>query len=546
MMRALRPGWLTYLLLLLLPLGCLLLAGGLVAHLQIQHRIQHLAILSADFIDQRLANLETQLAPLRDPTRPPCSPDALLLMRELVYRNALIRDIQIEQHQQLLCAALGTKLTDASLWGPADTADGIWHSRIPATPSGQPALLTLTSILSPPFQIHVLIDPAGLVAPELLQTNLPIQWQLGQLQASSKLLRMNAQQEWQTLSYRQSRVSEPSYRAQALAKTLPFNVQLLVESRFFFHYWWPLQLKILGLLTLVGCLPFLYWQYRKRTHGPLGNAISSEVARAIRHHEFFIQYLPTVDNRTGNCIGAEALIRWQHPRQGMMMPDIFIPMAERTGMIVPMTEWLVERMALEMGAWLRTHRQCYISINVSAAHFHAPQFLDKTQRILQRHQIEADQLVLEITERELIDAHEQTTLDVLQQATHYGFRLAIDDFGTGYNNLARLYEFGFELIKLDRSLMRTALDKEGGARVFDAVLTVANGYGAPVLVEGVEYAHDLAFVAQRPIHSLQGWYFSRPVGYQEFLTFFRQRTPDLTTTSAPRDPMRGMQTELVS
>lgn len=274
-----------------------------------------------------------------------------------------------------------------------------------------------------------------------------------------------------------------------------------------------------GLLCLCALIPGWAWWRHLHRYGHLGHAVSHELANAIRHHEFYIQYLPTIEHRSGRCIGAEALLRWRHPHQGTIMPDLFIPIAERSGMILPMTEWLVQQLLAEQAAWLRANRDCHLSINISAAHLASRQFLPQLYTLLQQHAVLPDQLVLEITERELINRSSDETRKVLHQVTQYGFRLAIDDFGTGYNNLARLYEFGFELIKIDRSLMRTAVDKEGGDRIFDAILTVANGYGAPVLVEGVEYPADLAFLATRDIHSVQGWYFSRPLGVREFQHF---------------------------
>ena len=118
--------------------------------------------------------------------------------------------------------------------------------------------------------------------------------------------------------------------------------------------------------------------------------------------------------------------------------------------------------------------------------------------------------------------------------------MAIDDFGTGYNNLARLYEFGFELIKIDRSLVRMAVDKEGGDRIFDAILTVANGYGAPVLVEGVESPADVAFVSHRHIHSLQGWLFSKPITSAEFKQYHWHHAVKQTQSQSEPSTLRAV------
>ena len=294
---------------------------------------------------------------------------------------------------------------------------------------------------------------------------------------------------------------------------------------------------VTGVFCLAALLPGWAWWRHQHRDGHLSHAISHELHNAIQRHELYIQYLPTLQHHSGRCIGAEALLRWRHPRQGTIMPDLFIPIAERSGMILPMTDWLVQQLLAEQANWLRANPDCHLSINISAAHLASKQFLPDLYAVLCQHGVQPDQLVLEITERELINRASEETRKVLHQVTQYGFRLAIDDFGTGYNNLARLYEFGFELIKIDRSLMRTAVDKEGGDRIFDAILTVANGYGASVLVEGVEYPADLAFLATRDIHSIQGWYFSRPLSVREFQHFHAmhpgKRSAPRTTATAP-------------
>ena len=305
-----------------------------------------------------------------------------------------------------------------------------------------------------------------------------------------------------------------------------------VSPHYFLATWGLLAPIFVGSALFFTALMWGLWHYMKSGRG-FSREISSELGRAIRNQEFVIHYLPTMDNQNGLCIGAEALIRWNHPRQGLVMPDIFIPIAERTGMIVPMTQWLIEQLSIEMGEWLKANPACYLSINISASHFESPFFLKRAYQTLHRHGIHPSQLTLEITERELIDNSCSTTRKVLQLANQYGFKLAIDDFGTGYNNLARLYEFGFELIKIDRSLVRMAVDKEGGDRIFDAVLTVANGYGAPVLVEGVELAADVAFVARRHIHSLQGWHFSKPINSIEFKKFHQAHQTANVNQPAP-------------
>lgn len=513
----------------LLPGLFWLCSSALLADLWVQHQATALTQRLADHLHNTLDEADILLQLLADKSQGQCTPEALALLRSLAYDYEEIREAAIIRHNAIACSSWGEHLPAQAISFSEGRYHAGSHQFSPLHGSAFHELENYSLIMGLGLEegigVNLLLVPETLFAP-LQGVDLPYRVRLTLGDAERPLAEARNGQPLLMFDAPQLRLTFPDVHYSRDQLVGPLQLQLALDGTLFWQNWlWALPLTA-GLLLLLAGGPLLLWQRIKRDRCHLSHAVSHELARAIHRQEFFIQYLPTLDNQTGYCIGAEALIRWRHPRQGIIMPDLFIPIAERTGMIVPMTQWLIEQMAAEMGGWLRAHPECYLSLNVSSAHFESRLFLQRAVQTLQRHGISPDQITLEITERELLDKSDEATRKALQLANQYGFKLAIDDFGTGYNNLARLYEFGFELIKIDRSLVRTAVDKEGGDRVFDAILTVANGYGAPVLVEGVEQVTDVAFLASRQVHSLQGWYFSRPVGAQEFQQFHARHQPD--------------------
>lgn len=532
-MRSYRHYWLAYALFILIPVVILTLVSGYVADWQVRSRTHELSSDLTNHVNNTLDEAESLLLLLADRSQGICTKESLKLMRSLAYDYAYIREAAVINKGQMRCSSWGMH-SPAIKMNPIDSVfiPGRWRlTNIHGSEFGD--LNNYSNILALGIEadkgVNLLLNQQEFFRPLLSTGEVPVA-ALITIRANHQPLGMLLPNK-NLLMYDETAIKDglpgSRYTISTESRDGLLRITTEVSPHYFLATWGLLAPIFVGSALFFTALMWGLWHYMKSGRG-FSREISSELGRAIRNQEFVIHYLPTMDNQNGLCIGAEALIRWNHPRQGLVMPDIFIPIAERTGMIVPMTQWLIEQLAVEMGEWLKANPTCYLSINISASHFESPFFLKRAYQTLHRHGIHPSQLTLEITERELIDNSCSTTRKVLQLANQYGFKLAIDDFGTGYNNLARLYEFGFELIKIDRSLVRMAVDKEGGDRIFDAVLTVANGYGAPVLVEGVELAADVAFVARRHIHSLQGWHFSKPINSVEFKKFHQaHQTPNV-------------------
>jgi diguanylate cyclase (GGDEF)-like protein/PAS domain S-box-containing protein len=249
--------------------------------------------------------------------------------------------------------------------------------------------------------------------------------------------------------------------------------------------------------------------------------LEASLSRAIRNRELVLGYQPKVDLRTGKVVGAEALVRWQHPVDGIIPPDVFIPVAEQTGLIVPLGDWVIE----EACATLRTLgalgiEDFVIAVNLSARQLRQRRFVGRLAETLARHGVSARRLELEVTESQLMD-HPEEAREVLEQLKLLGVRLSIDDFGTGYSSLSHLQKFPVDSIKIDRSFLGGSTDIENGHGVITrAIIALGHNLKLQVIAEGVETHEQLTFLRDHDCDQMQGYYFSAAVardGLQDML-----------------------------
>ena len=238
------------------------------------------------------------------------------------------------------------------------------------------------------------------------------------------------------------------------------------------------------------------------------------LGRAIRGHELELGYQPKVDLRSGRVVGAEALVRWNHPEHGLLQPAEFIPVAEQTGLIVPLGEWVLA----EACATLRDlHRlgidDFVVSVNLAARQLRQREFVAGLAGTLRRHQVRPQSLELEVTESQLMDNPDEA-MDALLQLKALGVRLSIDDFGTGYSSLAYLQKFPVDCIKIDRSFLGGG-GGEGHAVITRAIIALGHNLKMLVIAEGVETSEQLAFLRDHDCDQMQGYYFSPPVSRAE-------------------------------
>lgn len=249
--------------------------------------------------------------------------------------------------------------------------------------------------------------------------------------------------------------------------------------------------------------------------------MEEELRDAMRNHELELRYQPQIDNRTGAVVSMEALVRWKHPVRGMVSPAEFIPVAERTGQIIELGEWVMAEVARNCLYWetigLDSFRVC---VNISPLQFNQSDLPKWVADFLGRSGLSPERLELELTESAIMNDAE-TNIAKLRELKGIGVDLAVDDFGTGYSSLSYLKRFPIDTLKIDQSFVAD-LDSPDGAAIVDAIVALAKTLNLQVVAEGIENQHQLSYLAQKDCDLFQGFYFSRPIYPEDVPSILRQ------------------------
>jgi predicted signal transduction protein with EAL and GGDEF domain len=246
------------------------------------------------------------------------------------------------------------------------------------------------------------------------------------------------------------------------------------------------------------------------------SALEFELRQAITYRQFELYYQPVVNLRDGTITGCEALLRWNHPERGLIMPAEFISLAEETGLINQLGQWVLRTACTEAMTWPDDIK---VAVNVSPV-----QFKNKTLPLtvisaLAASGLPARRLELEITETAIIH-NEETTLDKISQLREMGVQISLDDFGTGYSSLSYLQRIPFDKIKIDQSFIENVADNDVSLAIVRAVITVAKARNVITVAEGVETEQQRELLRRLGCSEMQGYLFSRPVPVQDLLQFF--------------------------
>lgn len=246
-------------------------------------------------------------------------------------------------------------------------------------------------------------------------------------------------------------------------------------------------------------------------------ALEGSLRHALERQEFVLHYQPKVNLETGAITGAEALIRWLHPDRGLVPPAQFVPIAEDTGLILPIGQWILREACRQARAWLDAGLgPMPVAVNISTVEFRSKHFLERIRSILMETGLEPAFLELELTESVLMQ-HPESTASALRELKSIGVRLAVDDFGTGYSSLSYLRRFPIDVLKLDQSFLHDiARPETKDAAIVNAVITMGKSLKHRVIAEGVETEEQLAFLRAHRCDEGQGFYFSPPVAPEQF------------------------------
>ncbi|WP_236685579.1 sensor domain-containing protein [Geobacter pickeringii] len=251
-------------------------------------------------------------------------------------------------------------------------------------------------------------------------------------------------------------------------------------------------------------------------------ALETSLHRAVKQQEFLLHYQPRVDLRTGRVSGVEALVRWNHPEMGLVSPARFIPLAEETGLIVPLGEWVLRTACSQNRLWQEAGLPpLRVAVNLSARQFRQENLIEMVAAVLADTGLDPRWLELELTES-LVMQQAERSADVLRQLAAMGIEVAIDDFGTGYSSLSYLKRFPIGNLKIDQSFVRDLCRDADDATLVRTIITMAHGLGMKTIAEGVETLEQMDFLCRHGCEEMQGYYFSRPVSAEDFALLLRE------------------------
>ncbi len=250
-----------------------------------------------------------------------------------------------------------------------------------------------------------------------------------------------------------------------------------------------------------------------------------DLGTALEKSEFELYYQPQVDIMTGQIVGMEALLRWCHPQRGIVSPERFIPVAEETGLIISIGEWVLQRACAQAQTWQKSSgRPLQVSVNLSARQFQQENLVETVALVLSETGLDPQLLALELTETSVM-SDVNASISILQELKGIGIKISIDDFGTGYSSLNYLKSLPIDTLKIDRSFISQVTSNDQDAAIAKAIIGMAHSWQLKVIAEGVETAAQLAFLCQEGCHRIQGYFYSTPLLAAEFTQLLAANKP---------------------
>jgi sensor c-di-GMP phosphodiesterase-like protein len=474
------------------------------------------------FAGHTIARANISLAQARDALQSisssdlkPCSPEHIARMRTLTLDSPSVGEIGYFEDRLLKCTSWGmTEERIVQLPGDYTTADGIEVTvRMHPVVSGGKPMMALQyrayNVLVDPVRfVDVIVDPGIQLAianehgAEIAELNAPDPGLVRSIIAnphngmdSNNLFAVAHDGGWIAVA------TEP--RSEMSNKLLREQLTLLPVGGFIAAF-------IVGIVV---------WFSRKRL-SPLG-----ELSLAVQNREFIVHYQPIVALKTGLCVGAEALVRWRRPDGSLVRPDLFIPLADESGLILPITDQVIDAVVHDLGTLLAADRALHVSINLCADDLKTGRFLSVLQKALDRTNIAARQIWLEMTERSFLEI--EAARSTIIKAREIGYSVAIDDFGTGYSSLQYLQGLPLDCLKIDKSFIDTIGKDTATSSVTSHIIEIAKTLNFIIVAEGIETQEELDYLRAREVDLGQGWFFAKAMPADEFIAY-RDRERQMT------------------
>ena len=264
-----------------------------------------------------------------------------------------------------------------------------------------------------------------------------------------------------------------------------------------------------GLAAGLSLAALLAYVSRKQT------SMRTALKAGIRKGELFVQYQPIVDLQTRRWVGAEALVRWKRATGELVRPDLFIPVAEDSGLIHAVTQRVLALVTADLATLVARGLHAHVSVNLSSSDLHSTQTVALVERVLAESRCPPACLHVEATERGFIQTEVAST--VVARIRAIGVKVAIDDFGTGYSSLSYLEKFGLDYLKIDKSFIDAVGSEAATSQVVPHIIEMAKSLGLTMIAEGVETESQATFLRERGVQLAQGWLFSKPLPFEAFL-----------------------------
>lgn len=290
-------------------------------------------------------------------------------------------------------------------------------------------------------------------------------------------------------------------------------------------YGLPDELRVIGswVQSIAAAVMLFLLLHILQTDAAERSELDRDLRTALREQQFVLHYQPQLDIE-GRVLGAEVLIRWQHPQRGLLAPAEFIDHAEKTGLIIPIGQWVLHETCAQLAAWkaIPLFRELHLAVNISQNQFRQATFVNDVLGLIQRSGIEARNLELELTETLIVQDMEDLSRKMAALVEH-GVRFSLDDFGTGFSSLSHLKRLPLDKLKIDRSFVCDVLTDGSSETIVRTVIALGQSMGMSVIAEGVETQAQQRFLADSGCLQYQGYLFSRPLPLQAFQAFVSER-----------------------
>lgn len=283
---------------------------------------------------------------------------------------------------------------------------------------------------------------------------------------------------------------------------------------------WDRYLPTMTLVALLGLVLVLAWLYALYRYSRRQLSLGAELREAILHRRLTVHYQPVIELHSGKCIGAEALVRWRREGGSLLGPDVFIPVAERAGLISDITRCVLDTILEDIGRLMREDPVIQINLNLAREDLESPQFLEVLAQELEHYKVPTRAIKLEITERALINS--DAARQLIRKLRQRGHQVAIDDFGTGYSSLAYLESFEIDTLKIDKTFVDAIETDAVTSNVIGHVIEMAHSLELDTVAEGIEQPHQVDWLLDQGVTHGQGFFFSKPLTSRRFLRYYQR------------------------